>query len=411
MNRFITAAAALLVLSAAAARANDLTPDQQEEVKLKSGKWMAMRQKAEALEKKSKFEDAAAIFKEIMSQRQTLGLDLLSEYDAMGSLYMSWGKPDAALKTYQDMVAAREKLNGPDDPQVVYPLNQYAACLNKLGRKDEAKAMLARAASIQKNADAIPKFPKITGAAGSPARMAEGEKMRALGEKAMASELQHKAQAYFEQAVKLNSDDATAVCDRAEAESWNQQYVKAAADFDKAIKMKPDMHKAFVGRAYFHENQNQSGLAILDFEKAVALDPKDTESMGARAKLLQEMGQHKKAIDGYTKVIATDPKLYWPYVQRSVSYTALKQYKQAVDDLTTIVNRAPEDYEYREYRAGVYLKAGELKNALADYDKIIESNPTYSIGYHARAQLYEKLDGKKTPRALADYAMAKKFGY
>jgi len=411
MNRFSTAIVALAVLSSTAAQAIDLTPNQAEEVKLKSGKWMEQRKKVDELAKQSRYGDAENILKQIIADRQSLGLDLLSEYDALASLYMSSGRSEAALKVYEDMVAAREKLNGPDDPQVVYPLKQYANCLSKLGKKDQAKAVSARAASMQKNADTIPKFPPVTGAAGSPERIAEGTKMRAVGEKLMISEQQTKAKVYFDRAIQLNPNDAIAFCDRGDAEHFSEQFQKAASDLDKAIKMKPDLEKAYVNRAHVRENFKQYRLAITDLEKAIALDPKDTDAMGDRAKLLDNMGKHKEAIDGYTKVIAVNPALYWPYIQRSVAYAAIGQYKSAVDDLTKLVQRAPEDPDFHEYRAGMCVKAGELQKALEDYNKLIELSPKYSLGYHERAKIYEKLDGKRTARVLADYTMARKLGY
>jgi tetratricopeptide (TPR) repeat protein len=408
----IVAVIALVALSCSMAKAIDLTPQQEEEVKLKSIKWLEQRNKADGLVKKARYADAESIYQQIISDRKALGLDLLSEYDGLAFLYMSSGKFDQALTIYKDMVADREKLNGADDPQVIYPLKQYAACLLKCGKKDEAKSALARAAAVERNESVIPRFPKITSAPGSPARIAEGEKMREIGEKLMlSSELTPKAQAYFQRAIALNPNDAIAICDRGEAEAWFQQFSKAGADYDRAIKMKPDLHKAYVDRAHNHENMKQYRAAIADFEKAVAVDPKDTDSMGDRAKLLDNLGQHQAAIEGFTKVIATNPDLYWPYIQRSTVYAAMRQFKPAIADLTTLVNRAPMDSDYYEYRAGVYLKAGDLQNALNDYNKVVELSPKYSIGYHERAKICEKLDGKRTPRVLADYAMAKKLGY
>ena len=401
----------LTLLCSTSARANDLTPDQQEEVKLKSGKWMEQRQKAEAFEKSGRFAEAESLWKEMLADRQALGLDLLSEYDGLAALYQHWGKKDQAVKTYEEMVAQREKDAGPDDPTVIYPLKQLAACLKKVGKESEAKKVLARAAAIDKNSQTIPTFPKITLAPKSPERIAEAKKMRELGEKMMKRDLQAKAQAYFEQAVALEPDNPENLYDRAEAYQWFNKFTKAKADLDKAIKLKPDFQKAYVLRAYVDMNMNQHKVAIADFEKAIELDPKDAESMGTRAKLLDGMGQHKAAIDGFTKIIETNDKLYWPYIQRAELYKNIKDYKAAIADLTVLVNRQPADPDFYEYRAVNYVKAGDLKNALADYNKLIELNPKYSVGYHERAKIYEKIEGAKSKKALADFAMAKKLGY
>jgi tetratricopeptide (TPR) repeat protein len=87
------------------------------------------------------------------------------------------------------------------------------------------------------------------------------------------------------------------------------------------------------------------------------------------------------------------------------------QYKLALADYTTLVERAPEDSDYYEYRAAVYVLAGDQQKALDDYNRLISLNPKYPVGYRERAKLYEKLDGKKSPRVVADYATVKKLGY
>lgn len=409
MNKIITAICAFTLLSAPAS-ALDLTPDQRQQVKLKSAQWLEQKQKAEAFTKDRKFADAEAVYQKIKAERETLGLDLLSEYDALAGLYFAWGKPEQALKSYRDMVAAREKSAGASDPTLVYPLNELAACLKKLGRSAEAKAVLARVAAIEKEAETRPKFGKITSTPGSPERLSEGEKMRALGDKYMSCDQQAKARVYFDRAVALNPGDALALCGRADAESWSQDFARAKLDYTRAIQLQPKLAKAYVGRAYLREGQKQYQLAIADFDNAIALNGKDTETMGARAKLLDNMGKHKEAIAGYSRIIACDPSLYWPYIQRAVAYTATGQFKEAIADLTTIVDRAPGDPDYREYRGDAYFKAGQLQDALADYNKLIELSPKYAHGYRQRVKIYSKLDGKVTPRVEADRAMLKKLG-
>src|SRR5438105_22786 len=92
VNRKALAVIAFTLASSISAQAMDLTPDQQEQVKLKSAKWGEDRQKAEALTKAGKYQEAEAIYRKTIADRQTLGLDLFSEYDRLGALFMSWGK-------------------------------------------------------------------------------------------------------------------------------------------------------------------------------------------------------------------------------------------------------------------------------------------------------------------------------
>jgi len=401
----------LLLLCANQALASDLTPDQGEQVKLKSAKWGVERQKATTLTKAAKYQEAETIYKQIIGERQALGLDLAAEYDLLGQLYWSWGKKEQAEKIFHDMVESREKLSGADSQDVVYPLKEYADALDKEGKQDDARKVRAHAAAIQKDIDTIPSFGKITTAGGSPARLEEADKMRALGDKWMKEEQQAKALVYFNRALALNPEDAQALRGRGEALQWQNKFAQALIDLDKAIKLKPDFEKAYVSRAFLQDNLKHYAQAIADFKKAVSLDPKDINTMGTLAKHLDEKGQHKEAVEWYSKIIAADPAQYWPYVQRAVAYTAMADYKSAQADYTLLVERAPQDPDYHEYRGAVYVKSGDLQKALDDYNQLITLNPTYPTGYRERAKIYEKLDGKKSPRVVSDFATVKKLGY
>lgn len=405
------AAVVFLSLSINVAKANNLTPDEAEQVKLKSAKWMARRLQADALIKEAKYQAAETIVKETLADRQELKLDLLSEYDELGDLYLKWGKKEEAEKAFKDMVEAREKLDGADDPLLAYPMDKYAQCLEKNGKVAEAKKIRARAAAIQKEAQTIPKFRKITAAPGSQARLAEAEKMTAKAEKCDRNDDSAKALVYYERAIALNPGEVAALRGRAQIEFLRDQFAKALKDFAEAIKLKPGDAKTYYERALLYEGRNNNSLALADFTKAVELDPKDTETMGYRAKLLNEMGKHKEAVEGYSKLISVDPTLYWPYIQRADAYLDMGQHKKAIADYTTLVDRAPDDGDFHELRGAAYFQDGDLQKAVEDYNKVIELNPKYSKGYHERAKVYEKVDGKKTDRVVADYAEAKKLGY
>ncbi len=48
-----------------------------------------------------------------------------------------------------------------------------------------------------------------------------------------------------------------------------------------------------------------------------------------------------------------------------------------------------------------------MQKAIEDYNRLIALHPTYPVGYRERAKIYEKLDGKKSPRVVSDYAIVK----
>lgn len=402
--------ACVLSLSCNLAYCAELTADQKEQVKLKSAKWAQANQKADALANAKKTAEAEEIYKTILSERKQLNLDLLPAYDKLANFYMTHSRNSDAEHAYKEMLLDREKRSEGNDLDLIFPLNQYAYFLDKIGKKNEAKVLHDRVHAIQKEADSLPTFAKITAPLGSAERVAEADKMRMTAEKYLASNQEKKALAYFNRAIELNPLDAKAYCGRGEAQTWFNESVKALADFNKAIALKPDLEKAFVNRAHLYSGMNKNAQALADFEKAISLSPSDDDAMGYRAKLLDVMGRHKEAVQAYSKIIELKPDLYWPYIQRAVANVSLNQYKNAIDDYTVLVKRAPEDPDFYEFRGEVYFKAGEMQNALSDYNKLIQLSPKYLTGYKQRAKVYEKLDGKKSARVLADLAMVKKLG-
>lgn len=375
----------------------ELSPQQKEEVKLKSARWAQLREKAEVLGKGQDKAAACALYEQIIAERQALGLDLAAEYALLGELLTDMGRESEAEAVYKKMLVAREALNGPDDSQVVFALNEYAKCLEHFQRKPQAAKLRARVSQIEKEFQAKPVFSKIDKALDAVARRKQAEACRLKGEWLMRGDRQDKAYAYFNHALALCPGDPELLCLRAQALSWMQQFNKALADLNLALKLKSDFAGAYQDRAFVHENMQHYPLAIADFEKAIALNPQDIESMGSRAKLLDVLGRHREAVAGYTRVIETSPGQYWPYVQRAVAYNALKQYKEAIADYTVLVERAPEDTDYYEFRAGVYVKAGHLHKALEDYEKILALEPKHGYVRDRIAQVKKQIAALKTP--------------
>ncbi len=67
----------------------------------------------------------------------------------LASLYQDQGNDAAAEPLYRRSLAIKEKVLGPDHPDVATSLENYAALLRETGRVDEAAEMEARAKAIR----------------------------------------------------------------------------------------------------------------------------------------------------------------------------------------------------------------------------------------------------------------------
>lgn len=395
-----------LCLSVSAVFAGDLTPAQQEELEIKSGEWMVATQKADQLNKQHKFAEAEAIYKKILDERKALALNLSAQQDGLAWFYANWGKNELAEQYFNDMLAGIQKSAGLDEMQYCYPLEEHAKFLEKIGKKDEAKKLRARVASLQAADKAPYKLPPLPKDLTAAQKLEEAKKATEMGKKLIDSELQSKAALWLNRAITLDPNDATAYLLRSQTLAWTNNFQKAIVDLNTAIKLKPDYAEAYANRGQAYVALKQDAKAYADFEKAFSLN-KDTDSLGNKAKMEDESGKHKEAIADYTRVIEVVPDKSWPYVQRGVAYEHMKDYAKAIADYTVLCERYPRSYAYFEYRGTAYMKSNQLDKSLADYNKVISLNPNYTGGYKERAGVYQKLDGKQSPRVMADLKKAK----
>lgn len=115
----------------------------------KSMQWMQETKQADDAVKAGKLEDAARIYRTIISDRIQYNLDLSQERSSLAHVYEAMGKNNEAETLYKINIKTREGQDGAQGYTVEFPLNEYADFLDKNGRKDEAKAIRERANAIE----------------------------------------------------------------------------------------------------------------------------------------------------------------------------------------------------------------------------------------------------------------------
>src|SRR5664280_2946637 len=77
----------------------------------------------------------------------------------------------------------------------------------------------------------------------------------------------------FDQAIRLNPQDADVFNNRGIAFKNKGQYDRAIQDYDQAIKLNPDKAGAFNNRGKAYANKGQYDRAIQDYDQAIRLNP------------------------------------------------------------------------------------------------------------------------------------------
>ncbi len=113
--------------------------------------------------------------------------------------------------------------------------------------------------------------------------------------------------AEFNEAVRLDPNDAEAYRLRGDAWGFKRDNDKAIADYDESIRLDPNDPRAPSARAILVEAKLKSA-AIAPLDDAVRRKPKDPSVYLARAEHFSDIGQLDKAIADYNEAIRLDGK-------------------------------------------------------------------------------------------------------
>lgn len=102
----------------------------------------------------------------------------------------------------------------------------------------------------------------------------------------------------WNEALKLNPNNAELYNGRGFAYFWLKNSDQALADFNKAISLKPDYAEAYANRAQLYsELKNQPIEALTDIDKALQLEPKNSRFYLVKSNMLQSQNRKKEACD------------------------------------------------------------------------------------------------------------------
>ena len=153
-----------------------------------------------------------------------------------------------------------------------------------------------------------------------------------------------------------------------EEEDW----AEAIANYDEAIRLDPDDAEAYFNRGVAYDNLGQIDLAIQDYSKAIDLDPEDSDAYFQRGLAYSELEQHQNAIQDYQEVIRIEPEDGDAYFNRGLAYFSLGDYQRAFDDYNEAIRFDPEDAEIYAHGALTATLLGWDEEAEEYADRAVE---------------------------------------
>ena len=292
----------------------------------------------------------------------------------------------------------------PNNPNLY---NEKSAVLIDLNRYREAAAAINKAIELS---------PRAT------FYMNRGVAKSGLGDKQAAIQ-------DYNQAIKINPNDALAYRNRGLDHYKLGDKQAAIQDFNQALKINPNFADAYLTRGVVYYELGDKQKAREDLQRAAQLfmaegntaayqrtrallevfidryslevNPNDAEDYYSRGINKYELGDKPGAIEDFNQAIKINPNYAQAYNFRGIIRSELGDKQAAIQDYNQAIKINPNDALAYIYRGLARATLGDKQAAIQDYNQAIKINPSYAITYYNRGLARAALGDK--PGAIEDF--------
>jgi tetratricopeptide (TPR) repeat protein len=150
---------------------------------------------------------------------------------------------------------------------------------------------------------------------------------------------------------------------------------RASLDYDQALRLDPNNAGAYVDRALILSEKGKHAAAMKDYEAAIEINPGQWEAYFNRAISFRQNGDVKQAIEDLTTVIRLNTNFANGYVNRANVYIQIREWSRALNDCDTAIRIDPNVAEAYFNRAKVYAHFGDRQKELHDLETATSLNP------------------------------------
>jgi tetratricopeptide (TPR) repeat protein len=193
---------------------------------------------------------------------------------------------------------------------------------------------------------------------------------------------------YYNKAIELNPEEATAHNNRGVAYYDIKEYEKAISDYNKEIELNPEFADAYYNRGIAYSDIKEYEKAISDYTKAIELNPEYADAYNNRGFAYGNIKEYEKAISDYDKAIELNPEYTKAYNNRGNAYNNLEVYVKAISDYNKAIELNPEDADAYYNRGTAYYNLEVYENVISDWNKAIELNPEDATTHENLSELY-----------------------
>ena len=162
---------------------------------------------------------------------------------------------------------------------------------------------------------------------------------------------------------------------------------KAMADFNEAIRLNPQEARAYFHRALSHADRGNTADALDDYRALVRLDASKPETYRQWARRTQSP-KAEAAVDAFEAQLTAEQNRAWPRFAEGSAQHERGDLNAALASYTEVVRLAPRYATAYYNRAIVHAEAGDLSKAAADYGQIIRLDSMHVSAHINRGLLH-----------------------
>ena len=198
----------------------------------------------------------------------------------------------------------------------------------------------------------------------------------------------------------LNGDDLeAALAQSGEAQRQLSNDGPAIQAFSQALRLKTDDATALDGRGLAYLDDGKPQLALADFSAAIRANPAGGDAFDNRGYLEHDTGDFDAAIVDESRAIELEPQAALPWANRGYDYSGKRWWDFAIADFTDAL-RVANNYVFAlQGRADAERAKGDARAAVKDYGDVIADDP-HGDDALADAQAMVDLSPAGDPEAL-----------
>lgn len=203
-----------------------------------------------------------------------------------------------------------------------------------------------------------------------------------------------------------NPESALAFAARAQILKAQGDRTAALADYEQAIRLDSNNAYFFYERANLRYDQGDKQGALQDYTQAIMLDPTLVNAYFNRGVVRNGLGDKLGAVQDFTAAIQFSPYDVQAYYSRGVVLRSLRDAQNTFADFDTVVRLAPNRFEGYYNRALAWAMLGNRPNAIADLTQTLTLNPRYTQAAINRALTRRRLGDREGAVADLSYVLS-----